>query len=196
MEYDNQQEFSKKSYKNNSDVCCKKLDKNETNEKIVKNTNCVKSDINLKCLNNVVDSDKEMSNTYSSDEENLLYNSYNSDSIDENINIIKQKSRINIYKPNKINFLHNQNIEIIRNRKKLFTDDVFKPSIKSLTSSTSSSFAYELFRRFNCHQNSMNLDDLAKEIRWKRCQVILIFTYLNNELNKFIYIKLKVYRLQ
>jgi hypothetical protein len=147
-----------------------KLDNVERNEQIL-----TRDDLTFSS-NNDLYRDDDISNSFSFYEENLLnllYNSFDPDncSLDEKIDNIGQSSNIKIYKPNKLNYLYNQNIENIRNKKKMFIDDVFKPSINSLTTSSSSSFAFELLKRFNFYQNSMNLNDLNKEIIWKRCQV-------------------------
>ena len=106
-------------------------------------------------------------------QQTLLNNSYDDSDIHNLLNF-------KIYKPNKINLFYNQNIEDIRRVNKQFTDDIFKPSAKALIGDITKPSAIELFVNLNDYSNdnmqnidlkNLNLNDLDKKIKWKRCQV-------------------------
>jgi hypothetical protein len=125
--------------------------------------------------------DKHDTDNFSLYQENLLYNSLlRLDNYSLNQEFINDDSSFKIYKPDRINFLYNQNIEEIRKRNKQFTDDIFKPSVKSLIADITKQSAIELFVNLNDYSNehlqkidlkNLNLSELDKKIKWKRSQV-------------------------
>jgi hypothetical protein len=145
------------------------LDKNKNedskDDQIVKSSNSVSTNLNLSrqeskdedsdCLDGVSLSSK---------------NSQDSTHFDGNVEMVKS-SDFKIYEPSKINLLHDQSIEKIRQRKKRFVDDVFQPNIKSLIKDAESLYANELFDSFKCHLSEHNMNELNEKIKWKRCSV-------------------------
>lgn len=72
-----------------------------------------------------------------------------------------------------------QRIDEIRERKKLFVDERFRPSIDLVVVDRASNYCKSLFAYFNC-KNRFDLNELVKKIKWQRCQVtesILLLKY-------------------
>lgn len=153
------------------------LDKNEKKEE-TNDEHLLKSSSNLTLT--IDDIDGQSLDSFSLNQEQLYQ--LNSDDSDEfnfdqdQLENVKPKhnSKLKIYKPNRINLLYNQNIDEIRKNKNLFTDNVFKTTIKSLIKDTKSDFAKSLFETFKCYHNNLNLIELNKQIKWKRSQVNII----------------------